>query len=235
MAASNPDFSTQGLNLYDLYRRIYGRIGMPFPLGRRQEGDAEKSQDFTHQGVLEVVRNADDFELPAVVKNSIEGFSEVELYKESGFVKGFSRVRGQLGSYYFMPTMIDDWQLPNEPLVSIQMQKRIVRTVVAGANRNGTVKELVSAEDAKINIKGLIINEQNPERYPEEEVRRMRQIFAKRAPLTIKNKLCNLWGVNVVVVTQCQMEPEAGYQGVQPYTLTLESDTNFEFELLTGR
>jgi Domain of unknown function (DUF6046) len=94
------------------------------------------------------------------------------------------------------------------------------------------VKELVAAEDYKISVKGIVLNTDNPNEYPEREVAALRRLFEKNTALSIENTMCRLMGISIVVVDTLTLNEDVGYPGLQSYVLSLVSDTAFEFEIV---
>lgn len=228
-----PPYSSEGsLNIRELTLRVFGgKIAMPY-------------LDF---GLLESKRLsiASGFnEATPVALNNPDGFTEsgFRAIQTAGEFDGGKFGEGQvypskmdgvrMGAVYFMPTSLGGLKLWNEPLVSIQSQKRIIKTVVAGSTRRGTVKELIAAEDYKISIKGVILNERNPEVYPASEVAKLRQLYERRDSVTIENEVCSLCKITRVVISSMTLGADEGYQGMQSYELVCESDNEFEYELL---
>ncbi|OQY03185.1 MAG: hypothetical protein B6I20_05555 [Bacteroidetes bacterium 4572_117] len=128
-----------------------------------------------------------------------------------------------LGNTVWMPVVIDNQWLPNT-FMNITAQKHIVKTAVTG--RSGTVKEIVNIQDYKIQIRGFIIdNETNG--YPVDEVEKLHALFEKDISLPIVNNLCEILGINMVVLEALKV-PEQIYQNVQAYELTMVSDDDFD-------
>jgi len=201
------------INLRELTARIFGGNALPY-LDFGLFIDTETARDagsFPEKGVLAV--------------NKAESFTDADVYPSAG--SGLP-----MGKFFFMPTTLGTYRLPNEPLVALQVQKRIIRTVVAGSTRRGTVKELVATEDYKVSIKGVIVNEVNPEAYPESDVSALRRLVEQRVAVKIDNTLCRLMGINKVIITGLTLNADVGFAGMQSYELNCESDNDFEFQLL---
>lgn len=215
------------INLRDLTARIFGANALPF-IGFGLFTDSQTPKDaskFSNKGVL-AVNEAEGFQdETTLLQNVADSYGGVDVYPSAG-------AGVPMGKFYFMPTTLGAYKLPNEPLVSLQVQKRIIRTVVAGSTRRGTVKELVATEDYKVSIKGVIVNEEDPEAYPESDVSALRRLVEQRVAVSIDNTLCRLMGINKVIVTGLTLNADVGFAGMQSYELNCESDNDFEFELL---
>ncbi len=133
----------------------------------------------------------------------------------------FDERSGSLGTPYFMPTKLDDLWLPNEPLVTINGQNTIVKTVLVGIK--GTVKELIGSDDYSIKIQGIIINEKDDD-YPETELRALRTILEKRDSVKVFNRLLTFFGIDQVAIEGYSFPGIEGYQHMQPYEITCISD-----------
>ena len=126
-----------------------------------------------------------------------------------------------LGGAYFQTLKVaykgEQFVFPNEPLISMSLAKTIVETATVGKERRGTVKEYICTEDYALTRKGVCINE-DPERrdeYPSEQVQELHRMFEIRR----------------IVLQDIQWEEMAGEQGLQKYTITAVSDSDFYADL----
>lgn len=117
-------------------------------------------------------------------------------------------------------------QLPPTTLISVSRAKRIIKTEVAG--RDGTVKELISQDDWKVQIKGFVINEDHPYEYPEDEVAKIKELSDVPVSITIINDLCRYMGIHKVVLESIDLPAIEGFPGVQPFQIECSSDEPFE-------
>lgn len=142
----------------------------------------------------------------------------------------FSRT-DHLGKPYFMDFSVtigkQEHHLPNEPLVSLSGQNRIVKTLVAGGGRSGTVKECTGVDDWKITIAGVCINAENPLEYPHEQVEQIKKLKAVRGAVGVKNDLLRLFGIYSMVVESLYLDSMPGVQHAQKYKITALSDEDF--------
>lgn len=123
--------------------------------------------------------------------------------------------------------------LPNEPIISINANKDIVITTLNRGTKRGSVKEEINLEDYRINIQGLIINFDVNE-YPDEEVKKLRELFEYSGPLEVDNYLLGLFGINMLIMTSLEIPREEKMTfRIQPYTIRAISDEDFELEILT--
>lgn len=91
----------------------------------------------------------------------------------------------------------------NDAIVSVSMEKQIVRTPLPGLD--GTIKEYICNGDFDIGItvgivavdaEGNIIDE-----YPEEGIRRVRSFFDEKQSIGVESKFLDLFGISRMVVT----------------------------------
>jgi hypothetical protein len=148
----------------------------------------------------------------------------------------------------YMPLKLADVWLPF-PVLSVSCRKNIVETPMV--NRRGTVKELISTEDYRFHIKGLIIGDNNE--YPEDQVMQLKQLFEIDTALAVQcaktdifllsanrssannTSDANLSGddfsqnlLDQVVLLEMHFPPLNGIRNVQPYEILLQSDTPFK-------
>lgn len=130
-----------------------------------------------------------------------------------------------LGRPYFLPIRIDGQWLPNAPTMSIQCQKRIISTLVAG--KAGTVKELISTDDYKLQIRGFAINFESND-YPYDDVEKIKDLWLQDKALEIYSDLTTMFEINNVVIESLSFPELVGMQNVQPFELSLISDDDFD-------
>jgi len=139
-----------------------------------------------------------------------------------------------LGRPYFMTLAVQNGEktrwFPNEPLVSISRKKTIVETATVGENRTGTVKEYICAEDYEIDIKGVIIGDDDS--YPAEEVKNLNDLFNLKGTLEIqKNPFFELFGIQRIILKTISFDEMVGKQSIQKYTIKAVSEEPFFAEL----
>lgn len=139
-----------------------------------------------------------------------------------------------LGKPYFMSLKVQSGKeftsFPNEPLISISLQKTIVETATVGEGRKGTVKEYICTEDYEIDIKGVIIGDGNT--YPGQEVEELNKLFLKNEALDIvDNSFFELFGIEKIVLKSIKFDEMMGQESLQKYTITAVSDEPFLAEL----
>jgi hypothetical protein len=153
---------------------------------------------------------------------------DVVLQPEQSTTQANYFAKGLFGRPYFMPVQLGAVELPN-PVIRITNRKTIVETALVG--RPGTVKELIGQEDYKINIKGIIIMENN--NYPEDEIKKIHKLYQEDKALTINSALTNilLGEDSTVVITDLSWPEMAGVQNVKTYEMNLISDIPFDLIL----
>jgi hypothetical protein len=134
-----------------------------------------------------------------------------------------------LGTPIFMPITIDGYTLPNTPIVSIRGSKTIIETKID--NADGTFKEGFSLNDYEIMIQGIAIDENEPDLYPEDQVREIRRLFEERRSLKASNDLLTYFGIEFIVIYDLNLPGEAGAESYQPYTMKCKSDKEYDLEI----
>ncbi len=133
---------------------------------------------------------------------------------------------GTNGVYYMMPTQLNGWQLPLEPLIAISASKKIVKTSLAGNTRRGSVKEIINTNDYVITLRGVIINEVSND-YPFDDVERLRELYEVNEAVTIVNALTKILAIENVVITGLKLPEMIGHPNAQAYELDMISDEDF--------
>jgi len=125
------------------------------------------------------------------------------------------------GEEFSLPCKIDGIALPNEPLISIKGNKRIIKTAVPGLA--GTVKEHIQLGDYKITIKGIAVNEDEDD-LPQTEIREIRELCEKLGSLKIKNRLLTYFNIEHITITDFDFPGVEGMQNAQLYVINALSD-----------
>ena len=136
---------------------------------------------------------------------------------------------GLLGVPIAMPCRLGDVDLPNEPLISVNLSKHIVETAIDG--QDGTFKELYSLGDYQVAIHGLAIDDEDPDNYPEEIVRELRRVCEERKHVAISCSLTTLFNITHVAIKGANFPAMAGHIGVQPYEIGALSDREFSLKV----
>lgn len=136
-----------------------------------------------------------------------------------------------IGRPLFMPMRIGELQLPNEPIVTINVSKKIVQTPLIGSKKQGGVIELVHTDNYKINIKGIAVNFAHKGYYPKDIVDAIHKLFKEDKNQTIASPLTNLLGIERVVLTSLKFPPLTGTQHAQAFEISCVSDSDFILEL----
>ena len=142
-----------------------------------------------------------------------------------GIAKSIIGKNDMYGKPYFMPIRINGIWLPNSPSMSLSVQKKIISTQVAGGD--GTVKELISTDDFKLQVRGFAINFEAND-YPYEDVEEIKNLFEVNKSLEITSDLCNIFGINNVVIESLKLPELVGIQNVQPFEIGMLSDDDFD-------
>lgn len=134
-----------------------------------------------------------------------------------------------LGTPFFMRTSLDGERLPNEPLIDIAGGKKIVTTEIDGSE--GTFKELYSIDDYKITIRGLCIQDDGSNEYPQEQVRNLSELYAQNRELKITNAFANMLGIAYIVIVSIDFPKLEGVTGMQPYVISALSDKRIQLTI----
>ena len=99
--------------------------------------------------------------------------------------------------------------------------------MVAGGKRRGTVKEYINAGDWKIEIKGVCIDPENPERYPIEQVNQIRELSNLNEAVEVDNDILRYFEIYSMVIESVSFESMPGVPGAQAYQIKALSDEDF--------
>lgn len=102
-----------------------------------------------------------------------------------------------------------------DAVVALSRAKHIVTTQVIGMN--GTVKEYISSGDYDLNIAVGVAAQDNDriaDRYPDEEMRLLREFLDEASPLTVHSNFLDLFEINRIVI--------------KSYSLTQQTESNYQ-------
>lgn len=114
----------------------------------------------------------------------------------------------------------EDWLLPNEPMLTLTGRNIITKRQVSKGKVRGSVKERWTQDDYSIKIEGILKREDN--RYPEEEVRKLRT-FCEAGEVIATSPLLELFGISRLVIENYELPHTSGIEN-QNYIISCLSD-----------
>lgn len=142
----------------------------------------------------------------------------------------------------FMPVKLDGVNLNIPPLVTIAGQKNIVKTAVAG--RDFTVKEIISANDWVVNIKGFATNaevykwgnedftlEMKAKKFPEQNLIELINLYRKNASVKFDFPFSGYFGFDRIVIESISFPDFEGLEDCFPFEIQAISDIPLEVSL----
>lgn len=143
-----------------------------------------------------------------------------------------SRPNGANGFPMFMPVKLgkeenDLWLLPVEPLVSLTGGNKISRRMVAKSTGRGTIKERWAQDDYGITIDGIFINADNSNVYPEEDVKKLKELCESASVLFVECELLAHFEITRMVIESYSFPFTKGEQN-QRFMITGYSDDLME-------
>lgn len=126
------------------------------------------------------------------------------------------------------PRSENQFQLPNEPLVTIRGSKRVKETTIRRGKGHGLVTEERGLGGYRITIQGIAINDDAND-YPESIVREIRRICEAEGIVYISSFRTEIWNIQKVTIRSWNMPWfQSTRLRFQPYTLDCTSDMDFE-------
>lgn len=110
-------------------------------------------------------------------------------------------------------------------IIEVSRTKNVIRNKVAG--RDGTVKELVSASDYYLTIKGGLF-EAEPYTYPQQQMATFNALMDLNEPLKVESDYLQLFDVYEIVVTRHKSPQRRGVQNAQLFEITALEDKPLE-------
>lgn len=121
--------------------------------------------------------------------------------------------------------------MPHVVTAEVSDDKNMVLTELIGA-KGGTVKELMSDGDKVITFRGLIINWENPDEFPEEQVKRLNDLYDLKQSIKVVSKWLNdANDIYQLVFTRRVIKGMEGVANVAQFEFTALSDNDIVLEL----
>lgn len=114
-----------------------------------------------------------------------------------------------------------------EPMISVRGRNIIARNHVLKNRTAGTVKEVWSADDYEIEIRGVVINQYDDNRLPEEEINILRNYCELRRAVAVDSPLLSLFGITQMAIEDYDFPHTKGYAN-QAFIIRGYSDKPFE-------
>ncbi len=159
------------------------------------------------------------------------------------------------GKYFLTLKLKHDgviYKLPNEPLISLSRAKNIKETptlqyhnltetnrkrALEGKppvkNRVGTVKEFININDYKLTIRGVCVNEDNPDLEPTEQIKTLNKLAKINSPLeVVGSKFLTMFNIYEIVIKDIHFDEMIGKGNMQNYVINAISNEGFFAEQL---
>lgn len=108
----------------------------------------------------------------------------------------------------------------------VTLTKQIVETAITG--RDGTVKELISANDFEVEATVTLIN--TADEYPAEAMRTLSDLARKSSAVYVDSEFLRLFDIDRAVVKEMTLD-QSTEGNTQEVKLTLTSDEDYEVEV----
>lgn len=161
-------------------------------------------------------------------------------------LRGSFRLQSKLGTPYTCPTKFkflgrngvqEEWQVPQEPSTSIRGGKTTVETELtrfdAATKRKvkRNVIEEIGLKSYRIEMRGVIVNEEDFDAYPYDAIATMRDLVEAIGAVEIINEHVNQFGIGQVVIDDVNIFEINGFPNAQAFELSMVGDEPIELEL----
>jgi hypothetical protein len=134
------------------------------------------------------------------------------------------------GREFFLPITLDGIVLPFA-VVGVSEKKTFVETPMV--EREGTVTEMISADDVVFSIKGIILDEDG--NFPEADIIKLRSIYKKNQSVELRSALTDIFLNGIyghrVIIKNLDWPESAGIEHAKPFSMQLKSDQIFELKI----
>jgi len=113
--------------------------------------------------------------------------------------------------------------------VDVMRQNKIVTTSLSGLKVS--VKEFIYAEDYKVIISGMLLNEK-PNAYPIDDLKQFIDVLEDEGQIAVASVYLNTFGIDKLVLEKYDIpQSKNKYVNQQDFTLTFLSDNDVELEI----
>ena len=177
----------------------------------------------------ELVKEIKDYEVLQNMEQNYDHIQEInkdnDLRQQVMGVPHFDKISIKLETE---PDLDEYWYaLPIDPVISVTGKNRITRRNVMKTNEytehRGSVKELWSQDDYEVNIAGVIVSH----RFPENNLRIIKNICEARQAVNVKSLLLGLLGITRITIEDFTFPFTKGQEN-QMYTIKAYSDDKFD-------
>lgn len=120
----------------------------------------------------------------------------------------------------------DWWQMPHEPVITVNGKNVITKKQVAKGRIRGSIKERWSQDDYRVTISGVLIGMDG---YPSDDVKTLKAC-CEAGKVQVMSPLLELFSIDQIVIENFNFPHTAG-QNNQSYTITASSDEIYKLLL----
>ena len=120
------------------------------------------------------------------------------------------------------------WQLPYEPIITVNGKNVIVKKQVAKGKVRGSIKERWSQDDYQVSISGIFINPDNTG-YPDEDVKALKRL-CEAAKVQVMSPLLEIFSIDQLVIESYDFPFTSGPNN-QAYQIAASSDDIYKLLL----
>lgn len=139
---------------------------------------------------------------------------------------------------------LGDIEFAIPPVITVQGQLNVISTAVAG--QNGSVKEVISVEDYRVNIKTMLTDNEiidngiSEERFairlrgdgfPDGRIRELRNLFEEKQSVRVVSPYLSLFNIQYLLMTSISFPDLSGMSSVIPCEIQCVSDRPLEIQL----
>lgn len=132
-----------------------------------------------------------------------------------------------LGREMFMPVMLDGYLVPFA-VVSVTEKKTLIETPMP--ERGGSVTELISIDDYLINIKGIIVEDDDI--FPETQIKNIHELFLQNNSVELRSVITDIFLSGVfehrVIIKEVKWPASPGIENAKPFEIDCKSDMIYE-------
>lgn len=220
MSTDNSDkVLTRNYNLKSLYQNTFGYSGIDLQKGN-EEISAAKNSGVSSSA--EEIGSADS----TSVSNEKEKVASRSIHAERPS-NNAPVSKNKYGMLIHSKVIIEEEELPDEPMISVKLSKKIIETNVDGVE--GSFKEEYSINDYAVTIKGIFISDED-DLYPKDWVSRLHDWARLNKSVSVKNDVLSFFKIDKIAIYSVDFPAVPGEHNAQGWVINAKSDFDFDLK-----
>ena len=220
MSTDNSDkVLTRNYNLKAMYQNTFGYSGIDLQKGNE---DVSSSSNSSVSASAQGIGEADGVGVSSPNQSVLDGGIYAKSPSNNAPVS-----RNKYGMPIHSKVIIEEEELPDEPMITVKLSKKITETNVDGVE--GSFKEEYSINDYTVTIKGIFISDQE-DTYPKDWVSSLHDWARLNKSVSVKNDVLSFFKIDKIAIYSVDFPAVPGEHNAQGWVINAKSDFDFDLK-----